>query len=222
MQNQARKSNVFSFSTTLNPPYPLAVWNFCRNKGIVLLSFPPHCACRMQPLDCSVYDPQKRMMNSFSDSWIRTHREQAISIYDIPSTVKEAIPLAVTQKNITSGFECTEIFPLNRDIFKDLNFLPSGVTERSTAESSETMVEKSHPKDKYCFQTISRCPNVIKQPLKLRLRTCQYQSTRRKEEKEIHHFKLTIPKYWPQKRNLEKGSNINKQGRRSRKPAELE
>ena len=26
--------------------------DFCRGKGIVLLSFPPHCTHRIQPLDC--------------------------------------------------------------------------------------------------------------------------------------------------------------------------
>jgi hypothetical protein len=32
---------------------------FCRKNGIVLLSFPPHCSHKLQPLDVSVFGPFK-------------------------------------------------------------------------------------------------------------------------------------------------------------------
>lgn len=31
--------------------------DFARSKGIVMLTFPPHCSHRLQPLDVSVYAP---------------------------------------------------------------------------------------------------------------------------------------------------------------------
>lgn len=111
--------------------------NYCKSKGIVLLSFPPHCTHRMQPLDRSVYGPFKKMVNAFADSWIRNHPGKTMSIYDIPSIVREALPLAVTPKNIAAGFQCTGIVPFNRNVFSEIDFAPSAVTDRPAPEASE-------------------------------------------------------------------------------------
>nr|XP_042911567.1 MFS-type transporter clz9-like [Parasteatoda tepidariorum] len=48
---------------------------FCQDNGIILLSFPPHCSHRLQPLDVSVYGPLKRYVNVAMDSWIKNHPE---------------------------------------------------------------------------------------------------------------------------------------------------
>ncbi len=39
---------------------------FCRENGIVMLSFPPHCSHKLQPLDRTVYGPLKRHVNTFA------------------------------------------------------------------------------------------------------------------------------------------------------------
>lgn len=41
----------------------MPVIDFCREVGIVLLSFPPHCSHKLQPLDRSVYGPFKKYIN---------------------------------------------------------------------------------------------------------------------------------------------------------------
>lgn len=38
----------------------LSVIDYCREVGIVLLSFPPHCSHKLQPLDRSVFGPFKK------------------------------------------------------------------------------------------------------------------------------------------------------------------
>lgn len=53
-----------------------------------------------------------------------------MTIYDIPSIVRDALPKSVTPANILAGFRCTGIVPYNRDIFTDLDFAPSAVTDR--------------------------------------------------------------------------------------------
>ena len=45
----------------------------CKNNGVVILSFPPHCSHELQPLDRSVYGPLKKYVNSFCDSWMRNN-----------------------------------------------------------------------------------------------------------------------------------------------------
>ncbi|XP_041475762.1 uncharacterized protein LOC121424221 [Lytechinus variegatus] len=45
----------------------LSVINFCRDHGIVLVSFPPHCSHKLQSLDRSVFGPFKKFVNEASD-----------------------------------------------------------------------------------------------------------------------------------------------------------
>ena len=116
------------------------------------------------------------MANSFSDNWIRCHPGKTMSIYDILLIVKEALPLAVTPRNITVGLECTGIFPFNRDIFTDLNFLPSAVTDRPAPEASENNTGKITPKMEILVPNRQSQSNVTTQQLNLRLRECRYQS----------------------------------------------
>jgi hypothetical protein len=51
-------------------------------------------------------------------------------MYDIPSIVNQSPPIALTPKNIKSGFLVTEIWPFNTDVFTDEDFLPSALTDR--------------------------------------------------------------------------------------------
>ena len=104
--------------------------NFARSNGIVMLSFPPHCSHKLQPLDRTVYGPFKKFFNSACDDWMINNPGRTMTIYDIPQLVSRAYPLAMTPSNISSGFRCTGIYPLNCDIFTDADFAPSYVTDR--------------------------------------------------------------------------------------------
>ncbi|KAB0805318.1 hypothetical protein PPYR_02288 [Photinus pyralis] len=103
--------------------------DFCRDNGIVLLSFPPHTSHKLQPLDRSVYGPLKTYMNSAMDAWMKNHPGQTMGIYDLPGLVAEALPKATTPTNILSGFKVSGIFPFNRDVFQDYEFSPSLPTD---------------------------------------------------------------------------------------------
>jgi len=51
----------------------LPVIDFCKDNGIVLLSFSPHCSHKLQPLDRSVYGPFKKFVNREMDQWMTMH-----------------------------------------------------------------------------------------------------------------------------------------------------
>ncbi|KAM7399783.1 hypothetical protein PAMP_019027 [Pampus punctatissimus] len=78
--------------------------NFAKENSIIMLSFPPHCSHRLQPLDKSVYGLKKHV-NSVSDSWMR----------DNPG--KKA------------GVRVTGVQPYNRDVFLETQFAPSYVSD---------------------------------------------------------------------------------------------
>lgn len=104
--------------------------DFCKAHGIIMLSFPPHCSHKLQPLDRAVFGPFKKGVNSACDSWMRNNAGKTMTIYNIPGIVATALPLALTQSNIQAGFSCTGICPFNRDKFTELDFAPSQVTDR--------------------------------------------------------------------------------------------
>ncbi|XP_049873490.1 jerky protein homolog-like [Pectinophora gossypiella] len=119
--------------------------DFCKDNGIVLLSFPPHCSHRLQPLDRSVFGPFKKAINSASDAWMRSHPAKTMTIYDIPGIVALAMPLAFTPSNIQAGFRKTGISPYNRDLFTELDFAPAFVTDRPNPENTaEAITDRSN------------------------------------------------------------------------------
>lgn len=122
--------------------------NLAKKNGVVMLSFPPHCSHKLQPLDRSVYGPFKKYVNSASDSWMLNHPGSTMTIYDLPEIVASAFPLAFTPSNIQAGFKACGIFPLNRDVFTDQDFAPSYVTDRPEDASLETVPQSVEIPDK--------------------------------------------------------------------------
>ena len=107
----------------------LEVIDYAKN-GVVMLSFPPHCSHKLQPLDRTVYGPFKRYYNNACNSWMQENPGKTMSIYEIADMVGRAFPRAMTPTNIKSGFRVSGIFPFDRDIFSDEEFMPSNITDR--------------------------------------------------------------------------------------------
>lgn len=113
------------------------VLDYCKENGITFLSFPAHCSHKLQPLDRSVYGPFKKFVNSACDSWV-TNNKRPMTIYDIPSVVRTALPNAATPNNIISGFRVTGINPLDKNIFTDSDFMPSYISDRPHPNIEDT------------------------------------------------------------------------------------
>jgi len=135
--------------------------DFCYENGIVVLSFPPHCSHKLQPLDRSVYGPLKKAVNASCDAWMRSNPGKTMTIYNIPSIVATSLPMALTSNNIQAGFRCTGIFPYNRNIFTTLDYAPSYVTDRPTplldeSDKNEHNSNKSQNSDNQPLPSTSR------------------------------------------------------------------
>ena len=103
---------------------------YAKEHGVHMLSFPPHCSHKLQPLDRSVYFPLKKFFNTQCDAWCSSNPGRTMQIFDIPALCAVAFPLAMTPVNIQSGFRVSGIYPFNRNIFTDDEFLPSVATDR--------------------------------------------------------------------------------------------
>ncbi len=61
---------------------------------------------------------------------MRTNPGKTVTIYDIPSIVNEAHTTAFSPRNILSAFSSTGIYPINRNLFIDIDFAPAATTDR--------------------------------------------------------------------------------------------
>ncbi|XP_065660151.1 uncharacterized protein LOC136084035 [Hydra vulgaris] len=82
--------------------------------GITMLSFPPHCTHKLQPLDRTVFGPFKRFYNAACDNWMVTN-PRIMTIYDIVSIVREPYTKAFSPSNIQRGFQVAGIEPFKRN-----------------------------------------------------------------------------------------------------------
>lgn len=104
--------------------------NLAKENGVTIITVPPHSTGKMQPLDVGVFGPFKTAYNKAVDGWMMRNPGKTFSIYDVAGCVKEAHLKSMTPSNICNAFRATGIFPFNRDVFTDLDFAPSEVTDR--------------------------------------------------------------------------------------------
>ncbi|KAJ8939475.1 hypothetical protein NQ318_022529 [Aromia moschata] len=103
----------------------LQVVDFARKNHIIILTLPPHCSHRMQPLDVAVYGPFKSRYKQAMNNWLTGNPGKPVTIYEVAEFVNPAFSESFTISNICKSFEKTGIYPFNSNIFTDDDFLPS-------------------------------------------------------------------------------------------------
>jgi len=73
---------------------------------------------------------------------MKRHPGLRISEYDKADLVNEALVKGCGMDLSRNGFLCKGIYPLNRNIFSDIDFLPSQVTEIPETANVETVRSK--------------------------------------------------------------------------------
>lgn len=125
-----------------NSHISVPVLDFCKESGIILLTFPPHCSHKLQPLDLTVYGPLKNFYNTAVTDWLTCNPGKTVTIYEIPKLAAVAIPRAFKQQNIQRGFEKPGIWPFNSNIFTNEDFLCSSVTDRCFPDTDNIPAEQ--------------------------------------------------------------------------------
>ncbi|XP_014296270.1 uncharacterized protein LOC106693379 [Microplitis demolitor] len=111
---------------------------FCRDIGIILLTFLPHCTHRLQPLEVVVVGPFNRKLSVSQNDWLLNNPGKTITIRHLASIVTPAYNAAFTPSNITSGFSKPGIYPISRNVFTDDDFQCSEVTNHPLPSSTST------------------------------------------------------------------------------------
>ena len=91
----------------------LSAVEYCRDKGIILLSLPPHASHKLQPLDVSFFGPLKKSISEECDRWITQNPGRAITIYQVGEIFGTAYSKTASIEKAVSSFRATGIFPRN-------------------------------------------------------------------------------------------------------------
>ena len=79
----------------------------------------------MQSLGVSVFSPFKRAYSVVLDDWKACNFGKRFSIYEVAEATAKAYDVAFIHNNIKAGFRATGIWPFDRYIFTESDFLPS-------------------------------------------------------------------------------------------------
>lgn len=138
--------------------------NFAKVHGIVMLTFPPHCSHRLQPLDVGVYGPFKSAVKIAFNDWMRTHHGKAITIYNVAELANKAFNKSFTFDNITNSFKKSGIWPVNSIIFTDEDFGAAFVTDQP--ETIPNPSQEDVPPAQILYATTEITPEIVRPFLK--------------------------------------------------------
>lgn len=108
----------------------LGALEYASQNHVISVSLVPHTTHRMQPLDTCVYGPLKTYFEQAVSVFQRTHIGRIISQYEVARLFGEAYLKAASTQNAVKGFSSTGIWPTNRNVFDDSDYMPSNLTDR--------------------------------------------------------------------------------------------
>ena len=113
--------------------------SLAKENFIHIITLPLHTSNKTQPLDRTVFGPMKTHYNQLADSWTMRHVGKLITIYQIAELAGTALTKAATPENVISGFRVSGVWPFDRDIFSNVDYLPSDITDRPAPEDNRAV-----------------------------------------------------------------------------------
>lgn len=123
--NASKKSPILLVLDNHTSHLSIEAIDLAVDNGITMVSFPPHCSHRMQPLDVSVFGPFKTLLHNQSQAWMKNHIGKTLGLQDIVGLANKCLDLTTTPRNIKSGFRATGIYPYDPNIFTPEDFIAS-------------------------------------------------------------------------------------------------
>lgn len=100
-----------------------------RECHVTVISLPPHCSQRLQPLDVSFMGPFKTNFSKAVECFLKDNPGKVVTLNEISSLVGLAFMQASRATTAVNGLRKTGVVPFNRFIFNDADFAPSDVSD---------------------------------------------------------------------------------------------
>lgn len=130
----------------------LSAYNFCKENGIEMVSFPPHTSHRLQPLDLTIFGPLKRAYSNECSIFMRQHPHKKITPYDVAEIFNLAFVKIASIDKAQKGFQISGIWPYNPNVFGEDDFLPATVSSKNIVTDNLTDSQSSS-RDRGCIET---------------------------------------------------------------------
>ncbi|XP_062560612.1 uncharacterized protein LOC134224952 isoform X2 [Armigeres subalbatus] len=108
----------------------LAVTEKARKHNVTILSLPPHCSNKLQPLDVAFMAPFKAYYSTAAEAYLRSNPGHVIGQYNIMQLMRSAFEKAATMSTAVNGFKKCGLWPCDRTVFDESSFAPSLVTDQ--------------------------------------------------------------------------------------------
>ncbi|XP_067642531.1 uncharacterized protein [Eurosta solidaginis] len=106
----------------------IEILDLARENHVSMVSIPPHSSHKIQPLDKTFMGPLKRYLSEEIRVWMRSNC-RALTHFDMTDLYGKAYMRVQSGEIAINGFRTTGIFPLNRHIFRDDEFLAADEEE---------------------------------------------------------------------------------------------
>ncbi|XP_045764351.1 uncharacterized protein LOC123866715 [Maniola jurtina] len=132
---------------------------YAKNHNVVLLSLPAHTSNKLQPLDTSFFRPLSYYFIDETEKWLRSNPGRCVTAFQISMLFGRAYARAASVGNAVSGFEKCGIWPLNKDIFQDYEFITTTDDHNNEVQSND---ENMDVDPFYLIPDATRTTNTIR------------------------------------------------------------
>lgn len=106
--------------------------DLAREHHVTIVSLPPHCSHKLQPLDRTFMSPLKAYYSEEVRQWLRQN-QRALCAYDIMELFGRAFIKCQTAEIAINGFKVTGICPLNKTLFSDAEYIEEAYKKQTTS-----------------------------------------------------------------------------------------
>ncbi|GFR85471.1 tigger transposable element-derived protein 6 [Elysia marginata] len=125
-------------------------------NNIVMLSLPPHCTNKLQPLDVGFFKPFQTYYDQAIESRLSQQPGFGILLSDIPSLVNTVFSRSASIETAVSAFRKCGIWPLDVNIFPDAEYAATDIACREIESLSPIGIDDTMP-----VSSESSCASVI-------------------------------------------------------------